>query len=103
MATVHQTSSGATGWTKYQTPRKLQMCLNNPKTQQKGLDMFEFLQSLGIFGYIILGVLALLIWNIRKIIFLRSPLDSQQHKLWRATQGGTEPDHLTKKSVDKDV
>ena len=65
--------------------------------------MFEFFHSLGIIGYVILGVVALLIWKIRKIIFLQSPLDSQQHKLWRATQGETEPDHLTKKSGEKDV
>ena len=56
--------------------------------------MIEFIQSLGIVGYIVLGIVALALWNLRKLITLRSPLDSQQHKNWRATGGTTPPDHL---------
>ncbi|WP_299202188.1 hypothetical protein [uncultured Tateyamaria sp.] len=56
--------------------------------------MIEFFQSLGLFGYAILAFLAVLIWNLKKLIKLRTPLDSQQHKIWRATGGTTKPDHL---------
>lgn len=54
----------------------------------------DFFQSLGLFGYVILAFVALLIWNLKKLIKLRTPLDSQQHKIWRATGGTTAPDHL---------
>lgn len=56
--------------------------------------MLSFIQSLGIIGYIVLGIIILSVWNLKKLLFLRSPLDSQQHKLWRATGGTTRPDHL---------
>lgn len=56
--------------------------------------MIEFIQSLGVVGYFVIGVLVLALWNLRKLITLRSPLDSQQHKNWRATGGTTRPDHL---------
>jgi hypothetical protein len=56
--------------------------------------MIEFVQSLGAIGFVVLGVVILALWNIRKLITMRSPLDSQQHKNWRATGGTTPPDHL---------
>ena len=60
--------------------------------------MIEFISSLGLIGYFVIIVAVLGLWNLRKLIFLRSPLDSQQHKLWRGTGGGTPPDHLDDKS-----
>ena len=51
--------------------------------------VLEFLGSLGFIGYVVLIVLVLAILNIKKLVFLRSPLDSQQHKIWRATGGAT--------------
>lgn len=56
--------------------------------------MMDFIYSLGVIGYVIIILLIVLIWNIRGIIFLRSPLDSQQHKIWRETGGTTKADHL---------
>jgi len=45
-------------------------------------------------------VLVLAILNIRKLILLRSPLDSQKHTIWRATGGVTKPDHLESTVID---
>ncbi|WP_375280922.1 hypothetical protein [Pseudooctadecabacter sp.] len=59
--------------------------------------MIEFFTSLGLIGYFVIIVAVLGLWNLRKLIFLRSALDSQQHKLWRRTGGGTPPDHLEDK------
>ena len=62
--------------------------------------MIAFFQSLGLFGYILLAIVALLLWNARRLIFLRSPLDSQQHKNWRGSVDEgvyTNPDHLDPK------
>lgn len=56
--------------------------------------MIEFFQSLGVIGYFVVVVLVLGLWNLRKLIKLRSPLDSQQHKNWRNTGGTAPPDHL---------
>lgn len=56
--------------------------------------MLEFFTSLGIVGYFVVAVVVLGLWNLKKLIFLRSPLDSQQHKLWRRTGGVGSPDHL---------
>lgn len=56
--------------------------------------MIEFFLSLGVIGYFVVGVLVLALWNLRGLIKLRTPLDSQQHKSWRATGGSTKPDHL---------
>ena len=56
--------------------------------------MIEFFASLGIIGYFVIGVLVFALWNLRKLFKLRTPLDSQQHKNWRATGGTTRPDHL---------
>ncbi len=56
--------------------------------------MIEFFQSLGIVGYFVIIVVVLGLWNLKKLIFLKSPLDSQQHKNWKATGGVTKPDHL---------
>lgn len=55
--------------------------------------MVEFLASLSALGWIVIGVVLLGLWNVRKLIFLRSPLDSPQHKGWREAPG-TRPDHL---------
>jgi len=62
--------------------------------------LVEFLSSIGILGYLIIGILILFVANLRGIISLRSPLDSQQHKIWRATGGVTKPDHLERKEKD---
>lgn len=56
--------------------------------------VLEFFRSLGVIGYVVLTVLVLALLNIKKLILLRSPLDSQQHRNWRATGGTTNPDHL---------
>jgi len=68
--------------------------------------LLEFFGSLSLFGWFLLGLCILFLFNIRKIIRLRSPLDSQQHKSWRETQGSidggnTKADHLEKK--DKEI
>ena len=62
--------------------------------------VLEFFRSLGLIGYVVLTVLILALLNIRKLIFHRSPLDSQQHKAWRATGGATNPDHLENAVAD---
>ncbi|MXY32754.1 MAG: hypothetical protein F4186_14945 [Boseongicola sp. SB0676_bin_33] len=62
--------------------------------------VLEFFRSLGLIGYVVLAVLILALLNIRKLILLRSPLDSQQHKTWRATGGTTNPDHLQSTVAD---
>ncbi|MCV3273398.1 hypothetical protein [Roseobacter sinensis] len=62
--------------------------------------MVDFFQSLGLTAYLILAVLVLVLWNIKKLILLRSPLDSQQHRTWRATGGTTRPDHLENSDLD---
>jgi len=40
--------------------------------------MLEFVQSLGVFGYAVLALCAVLIWNIRKILRFRSSLDDKE-------------------------
>lgn len=59
--------------------------------------MGEFLASLSVFGWIMIGVVFLGLWNLRRLFFMRSPLDSPQHKGWRETPG-TRPDHLDKEA-----
>lgn len=56
--------------------------------------MLEFLQSLSLFGVLALVIVVLGLFYLKKLIFLRSPLDSEQHKLWRRTGGVGRPDHL---------
>ncbi|MDG0988807.1 MAG: hypothetical protein P8H36_01520 [Yoonia sp.] len=56
--------------------------------------MIAFFQSLGVVGYFVVIVVVLGLWNLKKLIFLRSPLDSQQHKSWRRSGGIGKPDHL---------
>jgi len=56
--------------------------------------MLDFIGSLGVIGYFVVIVLALCIWNIRKLFKLRTPLDSIQHKMWRNTGGAGGADHL---------
>lgn len=63
-------------------------------------SILEFFRSLGLIGYVVLTVLVLALLNIRKLILLRSPLDSQLHKAWRATGGTTNPDHLQNTVTD---
>jgi hypothetical protein len=58
------------------------------------IQMLEFFTSLGVFGYILLAIIAVCLINIKKIVLLRSPLDSEQHKIWRSTGGVSRPDHL---------
>lgn len=50
--------------------------------------MYEFISSLGVIGYFLIGVLGLALWK------LRSPLDSPQHKAWRNMGGLEHPDYL---------
>ena len=60
--------------------------------------MLEFFGSLGVIGWIVLILVILTVVNIRKILVLRSPLDSQDQKLWREKAGEiggpTKPKHL---------
>ena len=56
--------------------------------------MFEFMSSLGLIRYLVIGVLELAIWNLRKLWKLRTPLDSPQHKAWQRNGGFDHPDHL---------
>lgn len=71
------------------------------------MDSFiEFFKSLGIIGWVLLALCVLILFNLRKIIRLRSPLDSQQHKAWRDNEGEmhgsrTKPAHLETK--DKEI
>jgi len=64
--------------------------------ERKLSDIIEFVSSLGLIGYIVLFVIVLCLFNLKKLIFLKSPLDSQQHKLWRRVGAETNPDHLEK-------
>jgi len=58
-------------------------------------SVIEFVQSLSLTGYILIGICVLLLLNLRKLITLRSPLDSWQHTLWKRTGGaGERPAHL---------
>ena len=65
-----------------------------PLTERK-FDVFEFMSSLGLIGYLVIGVLGLAIWNLRKLWKLRTPLDSPQHKAWRRNGGLIIPIILT--------
>jgi len=62
--------------------------------------IIEFLGSLGIVGWLLLILCVLIIFNLRKILRLRSPLDTPQHKLWRNSDVETKADHLDKKDID---
>jgi len=63
--------------------------------------LIEFISSLGLVGYVVLIVVILCLFNLKKIIFLKSPLDSQQHKLWRSVGSEPNPDHLDKNKKQK--
>jgi len=63
--------------------------------------MIEFLASLGPFGVFVVAVLALCLLNLRKLIRLRTPLDSTQHRLWKWSGGIGKPDHLEAMEDDK--
>ena len=62
----------------------------------------EFVSSLSMTGYILIGIVILILLNLKKIVLLRSPLDSWQHKLWKDTGGaGDRAEHLEPK--DKEI
>jgi hypothetical protein len=62
----------------------------------------EFVSSLSMTGYILIGIVILILLNLKKIVLLRSPLDSWQHKLWKDTGGaGDKAEHL--ESKDKEI
>jgi len=65
--------------------------------------MLEFVQSLGLFGYVVIAIVVLALLNIRKLIWLNSPLDSQEHKNWKRTGAITPPDHLEPKAPERDL
>ena len=59
--------------------------------------MFEFMTSLGLIGYLVIGVLGLATWTLREMWKLRTPLGSPKHKAWRKSGGFDHPvlpDHL---------
>mgnify|MGYP001296913920 CR=1 FL=1 len=56
--------------------------------------MYEFISSLGLIGYLLIGVLGLAIWNLRKLWKLHTPLDSPQHKAWPRSHECDHQDHL---------
>lgn len=60
----------------------------------------EFISSLGAIGWALILLCALIIINLRKIIRLRSPLDSPQHKAWRKAGGTTKADHLESNDIE---
>ena len=62
--------------------------------KERKFDVFEFMASLGLIGYLVVGVLGLAVWNLRKMWKLRTPLDSPQHMAWRKSGGFDHPDHL---------
>ena len=65
-------------------------------------EFVEFINSLSLTGYILIGLIVLILINLKKIITLRSPLDSWQHKLWKDTGGaGEKAEHLDPK--DKEI
>jgi hypothetical protein len=62
----------------------------------------EFVSSLSMTGYILIGIVILILLNLKKIVLLRSPLDSWQHKLWKDTGGaGDKAEHL--ESIGKEI
>lgn len=67
--------------------------------------VFEFFSSLGLVGWFVIILLALILLNIRSIFRLSSPLDSQDHKNWREKLSdmsiSEEPKHLQKKHKRK--
>ena len=65
----------------------------------------RILQSLSIVGWVLLMLCVLILLNLRKIIRLRSPLDSQQHREWRDDVSGmhgsrTTAEHLENKDKE---
>jgi len=56
--------------------------------------LIEFIGSLGVFGWILIALCILLLLNLRKILQLRSPLDSKDHDFWKniKTKRGNSPD-----------
>ena len=63
--------------------------------------IIEFVQSLGLIGYVVLGICFLCLIRLKKILTLRSPLDSWQHRAYQRTGGAMKPDHLLKKYIRK--
>ena len=45
--------------------------------------VIEFFSSLSALGWLVFIIVVLILINLRKILFLKSPLDSQDHKHWR--------------------
>jgi len=58
----------------------------------------EFVKSLSLTGYLLIGLCIMILINIRKLITLRSPLDTWQHKFWKNMGGTTKPEHLENKN-----
>jgi len=68
--------------------------------------IFEFFGSLGFMGWCLIALCVLLLVNLAKLVRLRSPLDSQEHRLWKYDRATRHPgrtqrpmklDHLEKK------
>lgn len=62
--------------------------------------LIEFISSLGAVGWGLILLCALILINLGKIIRLRSPLDSPQHKAWRKAGGTTKADHLENNDIE---
>ena len=75
-------------------------CLDNVSA------ILEFFSSLGVIGWCLIALCILLLLNLSKLARLRSPLDSQEHRLWKYDRATRHPgrskrtmklDHLEKK------
>lgn len=65
--------------------------------------IYEFIQSLGVIGYIVIGIVLLCLFNLRKLLTLKSPLDSWQHRAFQRTGGVMNPEHLDREYIVKEV
>jgi len=63
-------------------------------------SVLAFLSSLSLLGWVLVVLCILVIFNFAKILRLRSPLDSEQHKSWRSTGDINKAGHLEKKYKD---
>ena len=68
--------------------------------------LLEFFKSLGVLGWVLVALCVLVLLNLKKIIWLRSPLDSQKHREWRDDIGGmsgstTKADHLENEDKER--
>ena len=64
--------------------------------------LIEFVKSLSLTAYVLIGFCVAILFNLKKLLTLRSPLDTWQHRFWKNMGGADKPEHIERNLENKD-